>query len=100
MLLAQHYRRSSTAQTWSHSDPVAHLCRADEDSSGLGIPPDIMLAKLGFPHQKQAQYVSSLSGGEMRRLHLASVLARRPNFLILDEPTNDLDLQTIEVRPR
>ncbi len=39
------------------------------------------------------QYVSSLSGGERRRLHLASVLIERPNLLILDEPTNDLDLQ-------
>lgn len=39
----------------------------------------------------------NLSGGERRRLHLAQVLLERPNFLILDEPTNDLDLQTIEV---
>eukprot|EP00798_Chlamydomonas_sp_ICE-L_P006245 gene6245-2869_t len=43
------------------------------------------------------QFVSSLSGGERRRLHLASVLIERPNLLILDEPTNDLDLQTVEV---
>jgi ABC-type lipopolysaccharide export system ATPase subunit len=58
--------------------------------------PDVMLFRLGFPYPKQQQYVSSLSGGEMRRLHLASVLALKPNFLILDEPTNDLDLMTIE----
>ena len=38
-----------------------------------------------------------LSGGEQRRLQLLTVLAKRPNFLILDEPTNDLDLDTIEV---
>jgi ATP-binding cassette subfamily F protein uup len=41
--------------------------------------------------------VESLSGGERRRLHLAAVLASAPNVLILDEPTNDLDLTTIEV---
>ena len=41
--------------------------------------------------------VESLSGGERRRLHLAAVLATAPNILILDEPTNDLDLSTVEV---
>ena len=43
------------------------------------------------------QRVSSLSGGERRRLHLAAVLAGAPNILMLDEPTNDLDLATVEV---
>lgn len=41
--------------------------------------------------------VTSLSGGERRRLQLAAVLVEKPNLLILDEPTNDLDLQTVEV---
>ena len=41
--------------------------------------------------------VNSLSGGERRRLQLAAVLVEKPNLLILDEPTNDLDLQTVEV---
>lgn len=53
--------------------------------------------QVGFPRARQFQLVSSLSGGERRRLHLASVLVERPNVLILDEPTNDLDLQTVEV---
>ena len=61
--------------------------------------PGVMLNKLGFGYERQQQYVATLSGGEMRRLHLASVLACKPNFLILDEPTNDLDLTTIEARP-
>ncbi|KAG1674033.1 hypothetical protein FOA52_000339 [Chlamydomonas sp. UWO 241] len=59
--------------------------------------PEVLLEKVGFPRARQYQYVSSLSGGERRRLHLASVLVERPNVLILDEPTNDLDLQTVEV---
>ncbi len=50
-----------------------------------------------FPPDKQYTYVSSLSGGEKRRLFLLSILFRNPNFLILDEPTNDLDLPTLAV---
>jgi ATP-binding cassette subfamily F protein uup len=50
-----------------------------------------------FPPDKQYTYVSSLSGGEKKRLHLLSILFRNPNFLILDEPTNDLDLPTLAV---
>jgi len=50
-----------------------------------------------FEPDKQYTYVNSLSGGEKRRLHLLSILFRNPNFLILDEPTNDLDLPTLAV---
>ncbi len=50
-----------------------------------------------FPPEQQYTYVSMLSGGEKRRLHLLSILFRNPNFLILDEPTNDLDLPTLGV---
>jgi ABC transport system ATP-binding/permease protein len=50
-----------------------------------------------FDPDKQYTYVSKLSGGEKRRLHLLSILFRNPNFLILDEPTNDLDLPTLGV---
>ncbi len=50
-----------------------------------------------FEPDKQYTYVSKLSGGEKRRLHLLSILFRNPNFLILDEPTNDLDLPTLSV---
>ena len=50
-----------------------------------------------FTPDQQYTYISKLSGGEKRRLHLLSVLFRSPNFLILDEPTNDLDLPTLGV---
>lgn len=50
-----------------------------------------------FDPDKQFTYISKLSGGEKRRLHLLSILFRNPNFLILDEPTNDLDLPTLGV---
>lgn len=50
-----------------------------------------------FDDKMQATYVSKLSGGERRRLFLLTVLIKNPNFLILDEPTNDLDIQTLNV---
>lgn len=50
-----------------------------------------------FPPEQQYTFISRLSGGEKRRLHLLSVLFANPNFLILDEPTNDLDLPTLSV---
>lgn len=50
-----------------------------------------------FPPEKQHSYVYKLSGGEKRRLYLCTVLMRSPNFLILDEPTNDLDIVTLNV---
>ena len=50
-----------------------------------------------FPPEQQYTYLSKLSGGEKKRLQLLAVLFRNPNFLILDEPTNDLDLPTLSV---
>lgn len=50
-----------------------------------------------FTPEKQYTYISKLSGGEKRRLHLLSILFRNPNFLVLDEPTNDLDLPTLNI---
>jgi ATP-binding cassette subfamily F protein uup len=50
-----------------------------------------------FDPDKQYTFISKLSGGEKRRLHLLSILFRNPNFLVLDEPTNDLDLPTLNV---
>jgi ATP-binding cassette subfamily F protein uup len=50
-----------------------------------------------FTTEQQYNYVYKLSGGEKRKLYLCTVLLKIPNFLILDEPTNDLDIQTLQV---
>ena len=57
---------------------------------------DQLLAHFMFPYKMQHQPIALLSGGEKRRLYLLTVLVSNPNFLILDEPTNDLDLLTLQ----
>mmetsp|Transcript_42018 Transcript_42018/g.76818 ORF Transcript_42018/g.76818 Transcript_42018/m.76818 type:complete len:320 (+) Transcript_42018:197-1156(+) len=71
-----------------------------ESSSGASMaeaPSEAMkmLKDFQFPKQRWSERVCMLSGGERRRLQLMSVLTKRPNFLILDEPTNDIDLDTL-----
>lgn len=56
-----------------------------------------LLEKFMFPREQQQVFVSQLSGGEKRRLYLLTVLIANPNFLILDEPTNDLDIVTLSI---
>ena len=56
-----------------------------------------LLTQFNFPPAQQYKNVGTLSGGEKRRLQLLQILIKMPNFLILDEPTNDLDLQTLSV---
>ena len=56
-----------------------------------------LLERFLFPRSHHFIYVSKLSGGERRRLHLLTILIENPNFLILDEPTNDLDIITLQV---
>ena len=56
-----------------------------------------LLERFLFPRPQQQVYVSQLSGGEKRRLYLLTILMQNPNFLILDEPTNDLDILTLNV---
>ncbi|MFT7589856.1 MAG: ATP-binding cassette subfamily F protein uup [Limisphaerales bacterium] len=56
-----------------------------------------LLERFLFDKHQQYQYVSTLSGGEKRRLKLLTILMRNPNFLILDEPTNDLDIMTLNI---
>ncbi|HMJ48749.1 MAG TPA: ABC-F family ATP-binding cassette domain-containing protein [Ferruginibacter sp.] len=64
-------------------------------ADGSRISASQFMEKFGFAASQQFTPLSKLSGGEKRRLHLLSVLFLNPNFLILDEPTNDLDLQTL-----
>jgi len=66
-------------------------------ASGGTLSASQFLQQFLFDDDKQYTYVSKLSGGEKRRLHLLSILFRNPNFLVLDEPTNDLDLPTLGV---
>ncbi len=56
-----------------------------------------LLERFLFSREKQYQYVSKLSGGEKRRLYLLTLFMKNPNFLILDEPTNDLDIVTLNI---
>jgi ATP-binding cassette subfamily F protein uup len=62
---------------------------------GTKLLPSQLLLMFQFPPEMQYTYVSKLSGGEKKRLYLLTVLMKNPNFLILDEPTNDLDLITL-----
>ncbi|MCM1036023.1 MAG: ABC-F family ATP-binding cassette domain-containing protein [Bacteroides sp.] len=61
------------------------------------LSPMQFLTRFLFTPADQQKYIHTLSGGEMARLHLAVTLMRRPNFLILDEPTNDLDIVTLGI---
>lgn len=64
---------------------------------GRKITASQLLERFLFPPKQQYTYVSKLSGGERKRLYLLTILMSNPNFLILDEPTNDLDIKTIGV---
>ena len=66
-------------------------------AGGGSISASQFLSLFLFPPDQQFTYISKLSGGEKKRLQLLAVLFRNPNFLILDEPTNDLDLPTLSV---
>lgn len=66
-------------------------------SDGKQISASQLLTRFLFSPQSQYDYVAKLSGGERRRLYLCTILIANPNFLVLDEPTNDLDIQTLNV---
>ena len=65
-------------------------------ANGTSLSASGLLTRFNFPPDVQYGHVSKLSGGERRRLYLLTVLVRNPNFLILDEPTNDLDIVTLQ----
>ncbi len=66
-------------------------------ANGTQLSASQLLTRFNFPPDMQYNYVSKLSGGEKRRLYLLTILQKNPNFLILDEPTNDLDIVTLQV---
>jgi ABC transport system ATP-binding/permease protein len=76
---------------------VKNIAESFPLASGGSLSAAQFLQLFLFDPDKQYTYISSLSGGEKRRLHLLSLLFRNPNFLVLDEPTNDLDLPTLGV---
>jgi ABC transport system ATP-binding/permease protein len=65
-------------------------------ADGSSLSASHLLTRFNFPPDVQYSFVSKLSGGEKRRLYLLTVLVKNPNFLILDEPTNDLDIVTLQ----
>jgi ATP-binding cassette subfamily F protein uup len=65
--------------------------------NGQEVSASQLLERFLFDRKVQYKYVSTLSGGEKRRLYLLTVLMQQPNFLILDEPTNDLDILTLNI---
>ena len=78
-------------------DIVRDIAEVVDLGNGQKMTASQFLQMFLFSPNQQYDYVGKLSGGERQRLHLCSVLMRSPNFLILDEPTNDLDIPTLNV---
>ena len=78
-------------------DIVHDIAETIEAADGHSVSATTMLNRFLFPPDTHNKRVEILSGGEQRRLYLLTVLMRNPNFLILDEPTNDLDILTLNV---
>jgi ATP-binding cassette subfamily F protein uup len=78
-------------------DVIKEIAEVVVMDNGSKVTASQFLTFFQFPPAKQYDMVAKLSGGEKRRLHLMQVLIRKPNFLILDEPTNDLDLFTLNL---
>lgn len=78
-------------------DAITELAEDIVVNDGTHYSPMQFLQHFLFTPADQQKYISKLSGGERSRLHLAAVLMRSPNFLILDEPTNDLDIMTLGI---
>ena len=78
-------------------DVISDIAEYIDYGGGKHITAGQLLQHFLFTPEQQYDYVYKLSGGERRKLYLCTVLMRNPNFLVLDEPTNDLDIQTLEV---
>ena len=78
-------------------DVVRDIAEVIDLGNGQRLTASQFLQHFLFSPEKQYSYVYKLSGGERRRLYLCTVLMRNPNFLVLDEPTNDLDIVTLNI---
>lgn len=78
-------------------DVVKNVAEYITMADGKTISAAQLLTLFLFPPARQYGFISLLSGGEKKRLHLLNILMKNPNFLILDEPTNDLDIDTLNV---
>ena len=78
-------------------DCVQEIAEVVKSSEGQNVSATTLLNRFLFPHETFTKRIDILSGGEQRRLYLLTVLMRNPNMLILDEPTNDLDIMTLNV---
>ncbi len=76
-------------------DTIREISEQTRLDSGISISASQLLERFGFASRQHSTLVGELSGGERRRLELLRVLAKAPNLLMLDEPTNDLDLDTL-----
>lgn len=78
-------------------DVVRDIAEYIDMGGGKHLTASQLLQHFLFTPEQQHNYVYKLSGGEKRKLYLCTVLMRNPNFLVLDEPTNDLDIQTLRI---
>ena len=78
-------------------DVIKNIAEVIEFEDGQKMTASQLLTRFLFPPEVQYNFVGKLSGGERRRLYMCSILMENPNFLILDEPTNDLDIMTLNV---
>ena len=78
-------------------DVVTDIAEYIDMGGGKHLSASQFLQYFLFAPEQQHDYVYKLSGGETRKLYLCTVLMRNPNFLVLDEPTNDLDIQTLQI---
>lgn len=92
-----HYTQESLAFNPEEKviDTIKNIAEVIELTNGNTVTATQLLTRFNFPPAKQYDFTGKLSGGEKRRLQLLKVLMGNPNFLILDEPTNDLDLITL-----
>ena len=94
-----YYKQGGLA--FNEKERVIDIVKSDAEyikmADGQTISASQLLTLFLFPPKKQHGMVEKLSGGEKKRLHLMKVLMQNPNFLILDEPTNDLDIDTLNV---